>query len=258
MTRIVSFLNEKGGCGKTTSVLECAYHLGSQGHKVLVADLDPQADATKMLVGDAKSRPSLFDLLVEEEGELNPLQVLKAARNTWPGVLVLPADRRLASLDTALQSRVARDSILKTVLSPLLAHFSYILIDLPPALGIGSVNALVASTDYLIPTDRSEFSREGIPAVEKLVSVIKREHNPNLQCLGVFMTGFEKGGAHAVRALIEDLQAEYREKFLPIRISHSVKVIESQREKTPVGALSEDCGVSESYKKLVEVIINGG
>jgi chromosome partitioning protein len=255
MARIISVLNEKGGCAKTTSVLECAYHIAKRGNQVLVVDLDPQANATIMLTGEANWRPGLFDVLSPDENAPDVKMALRPAREDWPRILVLPADRRLQRLDVALHSEMNRNTVLKRALAPLLPHFQYVLIDLPPALGLSTVNALVASTHYLVPTDRSEYAKQAIPGIQKLAENVRQAHNPALECLGIFLTGYEKGGSHAVRALLADLEAQHPQQLLDVRVSHSVKVIESQQAGKPVGLIAPDSSVSEAYRTISKIIM---
>lgn len=252
MGRIISILNEKGGVGKTTTVIESAFHAGSGLNlKCLVVDLDPQANATTMLTGGQEHQLGAFDLLTDANFNASPLTALQAALDDWKNVCVLPADRRLGSIEVHLQSRINRDNILKRILEPLKAHFDLILIDLPPTVNALTVNALAASDGYLVPTDLSQYSRSAIRTIQDLVNLVKSNGiNPNLEFMGVVVTSFQKGGSNAVRQLIEDLTEEYKEKLIPTRIPDSVKVTEAQAKKKPVGLIDPDGSVSIAYKEL--------
>jgi chromosome partitioning protein len=252
MGRVISILNEKGGVGKTTTVIESAFHAGSGLKlKCLVVDLDPQANATTMLTGGQEHKLGAFDLLTDGSFKTSPFTALQPAIEEWVNVCVLPADRRLGSIEVHLQARINRDNILKRILEPLKAYFDLILIDLPPTVNALTVNALAASDGYLVPTDLSQYSRAAIRTIQDLVNLVKSNGiNANLEFMGVVVTSFQKGGSIAVRQLIDDLTEEYKERLIPTRIPDSVKVTEAQLKKKPVGLIDPDGAVSIAYREL--------
>lgn len=257
MCRVISILNEKGGVGKTTTVIESAFHAGAGLNlKCLVIDLDPQANATTMLTGGQEHKLGAFDLLTDPTFKVSPISALQPAGEDWKNVCVLPADRRLGSIEVHLQSRINRDNILKRILEPLKSHFDLILIDLPPTVNALTVNALAASDGYLVPTDLSQYSRSAIRTIQDLVNLVKSNGiNPALEFMGVVVTSFQKGGSIAVRQLIDDLAEEYKDKLIPTRIPDSVKVTEAQSKKRPVGLIDPDGAVSVAYRELSRCLI---
>lgn len=256
MAKTIVIMNEKGGVGKTTTVLECAYH-ACKNLKLscLVVDLDAQANATKMLTGQ-EHIPSIFDVLVND---VDILSVLKPTSKEWGKTICIPSDRRLNMIEPHLTAKLNRESILKKALAKVKSKFDLILIDLPPAINTLTVNALVAADSYLIPSDLSQYSKAGIQMVKRLADeIIKSGNNSSLKFLGILLTSYQKGNSVAVKSLIEELIGEYSEKLLDIRIPDSVKVTESQSKKIPVGALDSECSVSEAYKELTKKIYKHG
>lgn len=261
MKRTIAVINEKGGVGKTTSILEIAYHLGNKGKKVLVIDLDSQENATKMLLGEGMNkqnetdRKTIFDLLIDTKNKVSISDVILPASDAWKNTLVLPSDCRLATVENHLHSRLNKEHILKNILSSIKDKFDYILIDLSPLMNILTVNAMVASDYYLVPTDLSAYSQKGMRTIHEVANVIKETgNNPKLELFGIFITSFQKGSSIAVKALMEDLKKEYKQKLLSVKIPDSVKVIESQRQSKPVSLVSHDSPVAVAYKELSQII----
>lgn len=254
MAKVVALLNQKGGVGKTTTTLECIYQAGGRlGKRCLVVDLDAQANATKMLTGQ-EGRPSLYDAMIDEGFDVR--SILKPATEHWPNTLVLPADSRLGVIEPHLLQKLNRERILKTLLMPIREHFDLILIDLPPTINTLTVNALVAADAYLVPSDLSQYAKAGINMVKGLADRLRDSgNNPSLEFVGIVLTSFQKGGAIAVRQLVDELTAEYGDKLLPVRIPDSVKVTESQAVRRPAGAIDPESSVAKSYEQLVGVLL---
>jgi chromosome partitioning protein len=261
MTRTIAIVNEKGGVGKTTTIIELAFQLGNSGKSVLVVDLDSQENASKMLLGKSMSEiadeetKTIFDAFLDVKNKVQLDEIIKPAIEAWQNTLVLPSDCRLATISDHLHSRLNKEHILKGILSKIKDNFDYILIDLSPLMNVLTINALVAADYYLVPTDLSVYSQKGMRTIHEVAEMIKSSgNNPDLQLLGVFVTSFQKGGSNAVRALLDELEEEYKDKFLTVKVPDSVKVIESQRQKTPVGLFAPDSNVAVAYRELSTII----
>ncbi len=260
MGRTIAFLNQKGGVGKTTSLLTVAAILARRGNKVLVVDIDGQANATSRLLGTpARDRPHVFDLLVDEDGTVAPASAIYGARAPFTSVYVLAGDKRLASVEAHISNRYGRDGILKRVLDPLSASFDFVLIDNPPSLNLLTMNSLVAAAEdggYIVPVDMSSDAAEGAKAVRQMVQLMKKNGlaaEPTF--LGVLICQFQKGNAIAVRQTGEKLAAEYGEKLLPIKIPHTVKVTEAGHRGQAVVHLDEENAASKAYAELTDYLV---
>jgi chromosome partitioning protein len=254
MNKTVAVLNEKGGVGKTTSIVEIAYHAGSHfGKKVLVIDLDPQSNSTRMLVGNHETK-SFYDLITNSA---SLAEVIVPAQDNWKNTLVFTANRQLGVIENQLTQKLSREFLLRKAIDPIKDKFDLILIDLPPTTNSLTVNALVAANGFIIPTDLSDFSSGGIELVKNLAETIASGGlNPTLKFIGIFITSFQKGGSIAVRQILSDLESAHKEYILPIRIPHSVKVTESHRSKIPVGQIEEENHpVNQSYRSLTGIVL---
>lgn len=259
MGKIIAIMNEKGGVGKTTTTLECGFQscnnpkIFNPNMSCLIVDLDAQANATKMLTGQ-EHIPSVFDLLVSGT---DIFSLLKPTAKEWGKIICLPADRRLNEIEPHLVSKLNKETVLKRALSKVKDMFDLILIDLPPSISLLMINAFVAADAYLIPSDTSQYSKEGIKMVKRVADeLIETGNNPSLEFLGIVLTSFQKGNSLAIKSLIEELGEEYKDKLLETRIPDSVKVMESQSKKIPVGALDSECSVSVAYRELSKSIFS--
>lgn len=246
-TYVITVLNEKGGCGKTTSVIQLAYYL-ARNNKVLLIDTDKTASSTIHLTGRADHKYSTYDLL-KSEGDLSIRSAAVQLPPNWGTMLLIPGDRRLTSIEQDMTASIDRDRILKRVLDSANHVFDYIIIDTPPVLGIETRNALIASTHYLLVTDLSQYSEIGVASVRLFAKKVRAIANPNLTELGLLLTGYEKGNANSVKDSLGELMED--EKFLAdFVIPHSVKVLEAQRQNKALGDAFPSSPVAKKYEML--------
>jgi chromosome partitioning protein len=253
MGRIVACVNEKGGSGKTTAVIECAYHAGMQGKNVLVVDLDPQGNATWMLTGRNDIVPNIFDLFTSKLTNLPLSDVVVSALEAWPNVDVLPASGNMATVDAYLGTRAGKEKILKRLLAPIRDNIDLILIDLGPAADSLTLNAMVAADVYHVPADLSGYTVSGINTIHVLAADARDSGaNPNLAFGGIHLSAYQKGGSYGVMDLEKALQTVSLGHKIDIRVPNSTKVIESHMKNRPVGSIDPDGRVSQAYKALTE------
>ena len=188
MTCIVAVANQKGGVGKTTTAINLAAAIALRKHRTLLIDLDPQSNATIALVSPGDFQVSMFDVLNGSvEGMAKVIRVTKD-----PNLSLAPARLALAKLEQQLAAQFDAPFKLKDALAPVAKDFEYIVLDTPPALGILTVNALVASTHLLIPIQAAYFAIEGTDDLLDTYARIRARPNPALKVLGVVITLFDK------------------------------------------------------------------
>ncbi len=201
VAEIVACANQKGGVGKTTTVVNLAAYLALEGRRVLVLDLDPQANATSGLGIDKNAvARSLYHALIEEL----PLADLVTSTSV-PGLDLVPASRSLAGVEVELVPADQRERRLAKALAPLSASYDDILLDCPPSLGLLTVNGLTASHSVLVPIQCEYYALEGLGQVTATVRLVRDHLNPELKIKGILLTMFD-----ARTTLSADVSAEVR------------------------------------------------
>ena len=246
--KVISFLNIKGGVGKTISTVNIAATLGIQGKKVLVIDLDPQSNTTKYLGMYYPNGKSTYNLL---NGEDVGISVTKF-ENVW----LIPANINLIMSESEILSDMSkpRETRLKKYLnSKEQESFDYVLIDCPPSLGMLSINALTTSDYVLVPLKIDQFALDGFEYLLSCIESTKEEFNPNLKLLGMFIT-MDKA-TRINREIKNELINEIGDLLFKQTIRDNIDVIKSTFESTPVVYYKKRANASKDYIALVEEIL---
>ena len=183
MGKIIAISNHKGGVGKTTSTLNIGAALQRMGKKVLLIDLDPQANLTQSL-GLMDHTPTIYEAL-RGEAQLDPIEVL-------PGLDVVTSTLDLSGAEVELSSEPGKDYILKELLEPLRSRYNYILIDSPPSLGLLTMNALAAAQEVYIPLQAHYLALQGMSKLQEIVEKVRKRLNKGLRIGGVFVTQYDQ------------------------------------------------------------------
>jgi chromosome partitioning protein len=182
---VIAVLNQKGGVGKTTTTINLAAFLSRNGKKVLVCDIDPQANTTSGLgINKHELENTLYDVLFSRA---EPQAVIK--RVTSHGIFVMPANASLAGAEVELVPVAGREYQLKSIMDRL--DYDYVLIDCPPALGLLTVNALSAANHVLIPVQAEYYALEGLSQLLEIIQQVRQALNPSLDIVGVVVTLYD-------------------------------------------------------------------
>ncbi len=188
MAKVYTFANQKGGVGKTTTVISIGAFLSAQGRSVLVVDMDPQANATSSLGLDKhREDTTVYHALIEKA------PVAKIIKTTSrPRLHVVPSSPILAGAEVELVGMFAREMLLQKALAPVLRHYDYVLVDTPPSLGLLTVNALTAADDgVIIPVQCEYLALEGLGQLVHTINLVRENLNPRLAIAGVVLTMFD-------------------------------------------------------------------
>ncbi len=229
MGKIISFANQKGGVGKTTSAINVAASLGVLGYKVLLIDLDPQGNATSG-VGIIKKnlKATAFDMLTTE---MSAEEVTIKTR--FENLSIIPTNTTLARAEFELGETEGGEYIMKKKLESAKKEYDYIIIDCPPSLGMLTVNAMTASDGVVIPMQCEFFALEGISQLMFTISRIKTHYNKELNVTGILITMYN-GRLILSMQVLDELRRHYADKIFETTISRNVKLSAAPSHGAPV------------------------
>ena len=258
-TRIISFLNQKGGVGKTTTTVNIAAGLADKGKKILVIDLDPQTHLG-LHFGVEETATSVYDLLMDASVTLEQT-VVKARKR----IDIVTSEVDLAAAESELATHVGRHDLLSRKLQPVIEKYDYIMIDCPPSLGLLTINALAASKELIVPMQTHFLALQGVSRLFETVSILVGGLNPDLRVTGVVLCMHEKH-TNLAREVVSDLQEFFeasRDQDVPWRncsildppIRRNVKLAEAPSFGQTIFDYEPRCAGANDYRKLVESIL---
>lgn len=242
--KIISFVNQKGGVGKTTTTINLAAYLATTRRKVLVVDLDPQANASSGL-GLRDVDRGIYDVLM---GEALAQDVIRETEQK--NLFVLPSTADLAGATVELAEEPTR---LKTVLSTL-QGFDVVLIDAPPSLGALAINALVASDAIIVPLQAEYYALEGVAGMLDTVERIKNNLNPDVKLLGIVVTMFDTR-TNLAQQVEQNVREHFKELVFWSVIPRNVKLSEAPSYGQTINRYAPISSGAGAYKRLAQEVM---
>lgn len=247
MGKIISFSNQKGGVGKTTTCVNMAACIANKGHKVLLVDLDPQGNATSSVgVEKTEELKGIYNVIV---GETNIVEVV--AKTKFDNLDIIPADINLAGAEVELVQMNSREHILKNSLDIVRNSYDYIFIDCPPSLGLLTINALTASDSIIIPILCEFLSLEGLSQLMNTVWLVKQHLNSKLEIEGVVLT-MKSARGNSVNQVSQEIKKFFSKKVYETAIPRNVRVAEAPSYGEPIIFYDSKCKGALAYKELAE------
>lgn len=247
MGRILAVANQKGGVGKTTTVVNVAACLGEAGRRVLVVDLDPQANATSGL-GCRGAEDQTYRLLLEPSVEVRPL------KTSAEGVKIVPSSVALAGAEVELADAEDRARRLRRAIVPLRDEYDYILVDCPPSLGLLTLNGLGSADGVVVPVQCEYYALEGLGLLLSAIERVRRSLNPALHIEGVALTMFD-GRTNLSLQVVDEVKRRFRQRVYGVLIPRLVRLSEAPSHGVPISVYDRKSRAAQVYKDLSEEVM---
>lgn len=250
MGKIITICNQKGGTGKTTSAINLATYLALADKKVLLIDLDPQANTTSGLgINKHNIKKSIYHVLLEE------LDIKEILVNTPVNNLLLaPSNLDLTGAEVELVSALGREYRLKRALVKEKDNFDFVIIDSPPSLGLLTINALCAADSVLIPVQCEYYALEGLTQLNNTINLVKDNLNPNLDIEGVFLT-MADFRTNLTKEVIQEVRTYFKDKVYETVIPRSIRLTEAPSFGQPIALYDKDSIGGQKYDELSKEIL---
>lgn len=253
MTKIYAVVNQKGGVGKTTSVINLSAFLASNGRKTLMVDLDPQANATSGVGVDKMSvDPSTYDILLEESGVDDTAMSLPEFKFD-----ILPSNPDLSGAEVELVNAIGREYRLQKALEEVNGRYDYVLIDCPPSLSLLTINALTAAKDgVLIPVQCEYLALEGLSQLTQTVELVQKYLNPDITIRGLMMTMYDSR-TNLSRQVVEEVRNYFPGKVFRTIVPRNIRLSEAPSFGQPINVYAPNSPGAIAYKVLTAEILKG-
>lgn len=250
MAKIIAVVNQKGGVGKSTTVVNLGAALAESGKKVLLLDMDPQGNTTSGVGLDKqKIEKCIYDTLINNTSLKDVI-----FKTQIENLDIAPATIRLAGAEIEMVSAFSREMHLKNALAEIDGQYHYILIDCPPSLGLLTVNSVVAAQELIVPIQCEYYALEGLGQLMKTVEMVKRHLNKDLSILGVLLTMFDPR-TNLSGQIVDEVRAHFKEKVFKTVIPRNVKVSEAPSFGQPVLSYDRRCNGAKAYLALAKEVV---
>ena len=250
MAKIISFINQKGGVGKTTSAVNTASYLADAGKFVLLVDLDPQGNATSGLGIDPRQvENSLYSTMIGEGDVRDAIM-----GTSMEGFNIIPATADLAGANVELVDVENREFRLYDVLRQVRTDYDYIIIDSPPSLGVLTINGLVSSDSIIIPVQAEYYALEGLGQLLETIDLVQNNLQPKLQIMGAVITLFDRRNRLA-RQVVREMRQHFPGKVFESVIPRSVRLAEAPSFGQTISVFDNFNKGAKAYKSLAKEII---
>lgn len=250
MTKIISFVSQKGGTGKTTTALNLGGYLAAFGKYVLLIDLDPSANATSGLGFEPKSlKKNLYHVLIEK---IKPEQIIKKTKIF--GYELLPASFDLAQISTKLTGQPKKELKLAQIIKQIKTKYDYILIDPPPGLGLLTISSLITAEGIIIPIQAEHYALESLGNLLETIDFVCQKLNKNLKIMGALLTLYDRRNLLS-RRILKEVQRHFPGYVFEAIIPRCVKLAEAPAHGQTILEYEPNSKGAKAYRELTKEII---
>lgn len=252
MAKIISFTNQKGGVGKTTTCVNLSAYLAEMGKKVLILDVDPQGNATSGIgIQKHKDTKTIYDVLCDQSDISDVIQISKIKN-----LNIIPATVDLAGAEVELVRMSGRERLLKKHLDKVRGSYDFICIDCPPSLGLLTLNALTSADAIVIPIQCEFFALEGVSQLINTVRLIRKQNlNPTLDIDGVLLTMYDKRSTLTEQVSNEILKF-FGKKVFKTKIPRNIRLAEAPSHGMPITMYDRKCTGAIAYQQLTKEFLD--
>ncbi|MBN1532878.1 MAG: ParA family protein [Spirochaetes bacterium] len=253
MGRVISVSNQKGGVGKTTTTVNIAAFLAERGKRVLIVDIDPQANAGYGLGVNAEEvETTIYEVLI---GNIPIREGI--FKTDIENLFIVPSNIHLSGAQVDLLEMEAKEFVLQKALKDVRGDFDFIFIDCPPSLGVLTLNSLVAADTVLIPLQCEYYALEGLSQLLRIISMVQESLNRRLRIEGVVLTMYDSR-TNLSQQVVADVREFFSEKVFRTIIPRNVKLSEAPSFGKPIGLYDKSSVGSVTYEKLAEEVLHNG
>ena len=251
MAKIISFTNQKGGVGKTTTCVNLSAYLAVLGQRVLMIDLDPQGNATSGVGVEKRKGLNTINELINGEKTFNEVVI----ETQIEGLDVIPSTVDLAAAEVALVSMPQREKVMKKILEEVENRYDFIMIDCSPSLGLLTINALTASNSVIIPMQCEFYALDGLTQLMNTIRLVKFHLNPNLDVEGVVRT-MKDNRSNLINQVSQEIIKFFKNKVFDTYIPRNIRLAEAPSHGLPIVLYDPSSKGAEAYLSLAEEFLN--
>ena len=250
MAYIYAFANQKGGVGKTTTAVNLGAYLAASGKRVLLIDLDPQANATSSL-GIAKSQveKSIYDTLIGDTPLTDVVQLTKRVH-----LDLAPSATALSGAEVELVTMPSREKRLRRVVEGVSASYDYLLVDCPPSLGLLTVNALVAAHGVIVPVQCEYLALEGLTRLMQTIGIVRKSLNPRLTVRRMLMTMYD-GRTRLSQQVVDEVRKHFPDRVFDTVVPRSIRLGEAPSYGEPILSYAPSSSGGQAYAQLAAELL---
>jgi chromosome partitioning protein len=246
MSKVISISNHKGGVGKTTSAINIGAGLNILGKKILLIDLDPQANLSQSL-GLINQERNIYGS-IRGEYNLQPIEILK-------GLDVIPSTLDLSGAEIEMSGEAGREYILRELIEPIRSSYDYILIDSPPSLGLLTINSFTASDEIFIPLQAQFLALQGLSKLVEVIDKIKKRLNKDLRIGGVFITQYDSRKV-LNRDVVATIEAHFTNEVFKTKVRDNIALAEAPAQGLDIFRYNPKSYGAEDYLELSKEILS--